>query len=103
MPCFADRVPCRWWLLAFGAVALAVYPFAVAAIGIGGAPGAMLQTRPMDVTGDAQGLAPALNPSAFNTANVPGPWLAGLALGGPAIRVVERRSPAGARRLPAVA
>jgi DHA1 family inner membrane transport protein len=35
--------------------------------------GAILQTRLMDVAGDAQGLAAALNHSAFNTANALGP------------------------------
>ena len=34
----------------------------------------------MDVAGDAQALAAALNHSAFNTANALGPWLGGLAI-----------------------
>jgi DHA1 family inner membrane transport protein len=34
----------------------------------------------MDVAGKAQGLAAALNHSAFNTANAIGPWLAGMAI-----------------------
>ena len=34
----------------------------------------------MDVAGDAQGLAAALNHSAFNTANALGPWLGGMAI-----------------------
>jgi DHA1 family inner membrane transport protein len=51
---------------------------AVFAIGLGGALGTVLQTRLMDVAEDAQGLAAALNHSAFNTANALGPWLAGL-------------------------
>jgi DHA1 family inner membrane transport protein len=34
----------------------------------------------MDVAGDAQGLAAALNHSAFNTANALGPFLGGLAI-----------------------
>ena len=92
VPRFADRalMPVAGGLLAFSAVALAIYPFAashlwsitlvVAAIGIGGALGAVLQTRLMDVAGDAQGLAAALNHSAFNTANALGPWLGGLAI-----------------------
>ncbi len=42
----------------------------------------MLQTRLMDVAGDAQALAAALNHSAFNTANAIGPWLGGLAIAG---------------------
>ena len=49
-------------------------------MGIGGGLGAVLQTRLMDVAGDAQGLAAALNHSAFNTANALGPWLGGLAI-----------------------
>ncbi|WP_375396626.1 MFS transporter [uncultured Sphingomonas sp.] len=92
IPRFADRalMPVAGGLLAFSAVALAIYPFAathlwsitivVAAIGIGGALGAVLQTRLMDVAGDAQSLAAALNHSAFNTANALGPWLGGLAI-----------------------
>ena len=92
VPRFADRalMPMAGGLLAFSAVALAIYPFAashlwsimpaVAAIGIGGALGSVLQTRLMDVAGDAQGLAAALNHSAFNTANALGPWLGGLAI-----------------------
>lgn len=92
IPRFADRalMPMAGGLLAFSAVALAIYPFAaahlwsitlaVAAIGVGGALGAVLQTRLMDVAGDAQGLAAALNHSAFNTANALGPWLGGLAI-----------------------
>ena len=50
------------------------------AIGASVALGAVLQTRLMDVAGDAQALAAALNHSAFNTANALGPWLAGLVL-----------------------
>ena len=34
----------------------------------------------MDVAGDAQGLAAALNHSAFNVANAIGPWLGGLSI-----------------------
>lgn len=92
IPRFADRalMPVAGGLLAFSAVALALYPFAapqlwsimlaVAAIGIGGALGAVLQTRLMDVAGDAQALAAALNHSAFNIANALGPWLGGLVI-----------------------
>lgn len=39
-----------------------------------------LQMRLMDVAGEAQTLAAALNHAAFNAANALGPWLAGLAL-----------------------
>ena len=89
---FADRalMPVAGGLLVFSAIALAIYPFAtshlwsitlaVAAIGIGGSLGAVLQTRLMDVAGNAQSLAAALNHSAFNTANALGPWLGGLAI-----------------------
>ena len=41
-----------------------------------------LQTRLMDVAGDAQTLAAALNHSAFNFANALGPFLASLAIAG---------------------
>lgn len=92
VPRFADRalMPVTGGLLAFSAIALAIYPFAasqlwsitlaVAAIGAGGALGTVLQTRLIDVAGDAQGLAAALNHSAFNTANALGPWLGGIAI-----------------------
>ncbi|ATY33087.1 MFS transporter [Sphingomonas psychrotolerans] len=53
---------------------------AVFAIGFAGALGAILQTRLMDVVGDAQGLAASLNHSAFDTANALGTWLGGLAI-----------------------
>ena len=91
-PRFAGRalMPTAGGLLAWSAVALALYPFstshlwsitlAVAAVGGGGGLGAVLQTRLMDVAGDAQGLAAALNHSAFNTANALGPWLGGAAI-----------------------
>lgn len=49
-------------------------------IGIGGALGTVLQTRLMDVAKDAQGLAAALNHSAFNFANALGPLLGGMAI-----------------------
>ena len=52
----------------------------VFAIGFGGALGTVLQTRLMDVAGDAQTLAAALNHSAFNTANALGPLLGGMAI-----------------------
>ncbi len=41
---------------------------------------AVLQTRLMDVTGEAQTLAAASNHAAFNTANALGPWLGGMAI-----------------------
>jgi MFS transporter, DHA1 family, inner membrane transport protein len=92
VPRFADRalMPSAGVLLIWSAAALALYPLAalnvwtmaldVLAIGLGGALGTVLQTRLMDVAGDAQALAAALNHSAFNTANALGPWLGGLAI-----------------------
>jgi DHA1 family inner membrane transport protein len=61
--------PHFWWLLAD-----------ITAIGFGGALATVLQTRLMDVAGDAQGLAAALNHAAFNVANALGPFLGGLAI-----------------------
>ncbi|WP_213955480.1 MFS transporter [Variovorax sp. dw_954] len=49
-------------------------------IGTTVAIGPALQIRLMDVAGDAQTLAAALNHSAFNTANALGAWLGGLAI-----------------------
>lgn len=49
-------------------------------IGCAGGLGTMLQTKLMDVAGDAQTLAAALNHSAFNIANAIGPFLGGLAI-----------------------
>jgi DHA1 family inner membrane transport protein len=92
VPKFADRalMPTAAVLLLGSAVALAFYPLAahqlwsitldIFAIGFLGALGAVLQTRLMDVAGEAQGLAASLNHSAFNTANALGPWLGGLAI-----------------------
>jgi len=92
VPAFADRalMPTAGGLLLWSAVTLALFPFAagnvwtlaidVFFIGIGGALGTVLQTRLMDVAGDAQGLAASLNHSAFNTANALGPFLGGLAI-----------------------
>jgi DHA1 family inner membrane transport protein len=92
VPYFADRAVMRTagLLLLGSAVALAVYPFAAArigtvtldvmAIGFCGALATVLQTRLMDVAGEAQSLAAALNHSAFNAANALGPWLGGLAI-----------------------
>ncbi len=92
VPRFADR----WQMASAGAclvwtaVALALYTVAtrslvavtidVFAIGSGAALATVLQTRLMDVAGDAQGLAAALNHAAFNVANAIGPWLGGLAI-----------------------
>ncbi|WP_404710704.1 MFS transporter [Sphingomonas sp. MMS24-J13] len=92
VPWLADRalMPTGGGLLLFSAVVLAFFPLAaphplwitldVFAIGIGGSLGSVLQTRLMDVAGDAQALAAALNHSAFNTANAIGPFAGGLAI-----------------------
>jgi MFS transporter, DHA1 family, inner membrane transport protein len=92
VPYFAERAVMRaaGLLLLGSAVTLALYPFAAArlgtvildvmAIGFCGALATVLQTRLMDVAGDAQTLAAALNHSAFNVANALGPWLGGLAI-----------------------
>lgn len=92
VPYFADRALMRTGagLLVISAASLALFPFTagnlyavsvnVFVIGLGGSLGTILQTRLMDVAGDAQQLAAALNHSAFNTANALGPWLGGLAI-----------------------
>jgi DHA1 family inner membrane transport protein len=92
IPRFADKalMPTAGALLVWSAAVLALYPWAathfwsvtldVFAIGLGGALATVLQTRLMDVAGAAQGLAAALNHSAFNVANALGPWLGGLAI-----------------------
>ncbi len=92
IPRFADRalMPTAGMLLVGSAVVLAAYPLAAAnfwsviidvfLIGVGGALATVLQTRLMDVAGDAQSLAAALNHSAFNVANAIGPWLGGMAI-----------------------
>ena len=77
-------------LLLWSAFALCLYPLAAqqlwsllavsVMIGIGGGLGSVLQTRLMDVAGDAQTLAAALNHSAFNLANALGPLLGGMAI-----------------------
>ena len=94
VPMFADRAVMRTagLLLVWSAVTLLAFPLAatnvwtlavdVFLIGIGGALGTVLQTRLMDVAEDAQGLAAALNHSAFNAANALGPFLGGLAIAG---------------------
>ncbi|MFW2830656.1 MFS transporter [Sphingomonas sp. ID0503] len=92
VPRFAGRglMPVAAALLVWSAVWLALFPLLAAniwtlslcifAIGCGGALAILLQTRLMDVAGEAQALAAALNHSAFNTANALGPWLGGLAI-----------------------
>ena len=49
-------------------------------VGTMGALAAVLQTRLVDVAGEAQTLAAASNHAAFNTANALGPWLGGMAI-----------------------
>jgi DHA1 family inner membrane transport protein len=92
VPRFADRalMPTAGLLLLGSASVLAIYPLATAhywsvaidvfLIGVGGALATVLQTRLMDVAGEGQSLAAALNHSAFNVANALGPWLGGLAI-----------------------
>ncbi|MFM0200689.1 MFS transporter [Paraburkholderia fungorum] len=92
VPMLADRALMRTTgaVLVWSAASLALFPLMAAhiwtitldvfLIGVGGSLGALLQTRLMDVAGDAQGLAAALNHSAFNTANALGPFLGGLAI-----------------------
>jgi DHA1 family inner membrane transport protein len=92
VPRFADRalMPSAGLLLLWSAAMLALYPLAAQSlagmiidmllIGFGVALATVLQTRLMDVAGDAQTLAAALNHSAFNVANALGPLLGGLAI-----------------------
>lgn len=77
-------------LLVYAALVLALFTFAahnvftasfvVFLIGTTVAIGPALQIRLMDVAGDAQTLAAALNHSAFNAANALGAWLGGVAI-----------------------
>jgi DHA1 family inner membrane transport protein len=88
----ADRalIPTATGMLLWSALSLALFPFAahniwalsadIFLIGLGGGLGVVLQTRLMDVAGDAQTLAAALHHSAFNVANALGPWLGGMAI-----------------------
>jgi len=92
VPWAADRalMPTAGALLLWSAAALALFTIAagnvyavtlvVFLIGCGGALATVLQTRLMDVADHAQGLAAALNHSAFNTANALGPLLGGMAI-----------------------
>ncbi len=69
-------------LLAFPFAAQAAWSIlpAILAVGTMGALAPVLQTRLMDVAGEAQTLAAASNHAAFNTANALGPWLGGIAI-----------------------
>ncbi|MDH7639757.1 MFS transporter [Sphingomonas oryzagri] len=92
VPWFADKalMPTGGALLLFSAATLLLFPLAahspalvmidVFFIAIAGSLGVVLQPRLMDVAGDAQQLAAALNHSAFNTANALGPLLGGFAI-----------------------
>ncbi|WP_066454472.1 MFS transporter [Castellaniella caeni] len=94
MPWLADKalMPTAAGLLLWSAAMGALFPLAagnawtislsVFFIGFGGALGTILQTRLMDVAQHAQGLAAALNHSAFNFANALGPLLGGMAIAG---------------------
>ncbi|AXB77325.1 MFS transporter [Novosphingobium sp. P6W] len=88
----ADRAQTKAAIAAllFSAVSLALFSLlagniwtlslVVLLIGFSGGLGTILQTRLMDVAGDAQALAAAAHHSAFNMANALGPWLGGLAI-----------------------
>jgi DHA1 family inner membrane transport protein len=92
IPRFAENalMPAAGAMLLWSAICLALYPLAagnmwtitldVFALGTSTALATVLQTRLMDVAGDAQSLAAALNHSAFNFANALGPWLGGMAI-----------------------
>jgi DHA1 family inner membrane transport protein len=67
-------------LFVFAAQHVATAAIATFLIGTVVAIGPALQIRLMDVAGDAQTLAAALNHSAFNMANALGAWLGGLAI-----------------------
>ena len=75
-----------WWSVAVMVVfvAAAHHPLTAALsvflLGTVVAIGPALQIRLMDVAGDAQTLAAALNHSAFNAANALGAWLGGVAI-----------------------
>lgn len=74
-----------WSALVLSTFSFAAHHIATAAlnvflIGTIVAIGPALQIRLMDVAGDAQTLAAALNHSAFNTANALGAWLGGAAI-----------------------
>ena len=92
VPRFADRaqMPTAGVMLVWSFLALAAFPMAshypiavtidVFLIGISVALAAILQTRLMDVAGDAQNLAAAMNHVAFNAANALGPLCAGMVI-----------------------
>lgn len=68
---------------AFASFAVGSWPLMVLSslfLGLGSGLVIPLQTRLMDVAGEAQSMAAAMNHAAFNAANALGPFLAGLAL-----------------------
>lgn len=70
-------------LLAFQVTVHSAVPAALTVLALGATGSAAipaLQTRLMDVAGDAQSLAAALNHSALNIANALGAWLGGLVI-----------------------
>jgi len=91
-PRLADRalMPTIAGILVWDTVVLGMFYFTaghawlavinVLLVGTGFALCPALQTRLMDVAGDAQTLAATLNHAAFNIANALGAWLAGLAI-----------------------
>lgn len=83
-------VKATFGVMAISVVLMAIYPWAtgslwtmvpmVLLIGMSGALSIPLQSRLMDVAGNAQTMAAAMNHSAFNTANAIGPALAAMAI-----------------------
>ncbi|WP_322049535.1 MFS transporter [Paraburkholderia sp. J67] len=89
---FADRWLKRTMLGMYAFTAVVLLVFVAAAphlwlmlpilfcVGVGSACTPAFQSRLMDVAGDAQSLAAALNHSAFNVANALGAWLGGVVI-----------------------
>ncbi|MBN3856894.1 MULTISPECIES: MFS transporter [unclassified Paraburkholderia] len=89
---FADRWLKRTMLGMYAFTTVVLLVFVVAAphlwlmlpvlfcVGVGSACTPAFQSRLMDVAGDAQSLAAALNHSAFNIANALGAWLGGIVI-----------------------
>ncbi|PZQ95475.1 MAG: MFS transporter [Cereibacter sphaeroides] len=77
-----------WTILTGSVILMALYPSTVSSvwmmtlvlfgIGLTGGFATILQTRLMDVAGNAQTMAAAMNHSAFNAANALGPFLASI-------------------------